>query len=236
MAESHLQSSLITASQFFEIWLHFDADGSGYLEGKELQNLIQELQQARKKAGLLAHVLPTEENFLLLFRGQQLKSCEEFMKTWRKYDTDHSGFIETEELKNFLKDLLEKANKTVDDTKLAEYTDLMLKLFDSNNDGKLELTEMARLLPVQENFLLKFQGVKMCGKEFNKAFELYDQDGNGYIDENELDALLKDLCEKNKQDLDINNIPTYKKSIMALSDGGKLYRTDLALILSAGDN
>ena len=57
----------------------------------------------------------------------------------------------------------------------------MLKLFDSNNDGKLELTEMARLLPVQENFLLKFQ------------------DGNGYIDENELDALLKDLCEKNKQ-------------------------------------
>ncbi|XP_069322350.1 calbindin isoform X2 [Eulemur rufifrons] len=236
MAESHLQSSLITASQFFEIWLHFDADGSGYLEGKELQNLIQELQQARKKAGLLAHVLPTEENFLLLFRCQQLKSCEEFMKTWRKYDTDHSGFIETEELKNFLKDLLEKANKVVDDTKLAEYTDLMLKLFDSNNDGKLELTEMARLLPVQENFLLKFQGIKMCGKEFNKAFELYDQDGNGYIDENELDALLKDLCEKNKQDLDINNITTYKKNIMALSDGGKLYRTDLALILCAGDN
>ncbi|KAM7319925.1 hypothetical protein ACRRTK_021608 [Alexandromys fortis] len=229
MAESHLQSSLITASQFFEIWLHFDADGSGYLEGKELQNLIQELLQARKKAGLelspemktfvdqygqrddgkigiveLAHVLPTEENFLLLFRCQQLKSCEEFMKTWRKYDTDHSGFIETEELKNFLKDLLEKANKTVDDTKLAEYTDLM--------------------------------GIKMCGKEFNKAFELYDQDGNGYIDENELDALLKDLCEKNKQELDVNNITTYKKNIMALSDGGKLYRTDLALILSAGDN
>nr|KAF6426135.1 calbindin 1 [Molossus molossus] len=111
-----------------------------------------------------------------------------------------------------------------------------LKLFDSNNDGKLELTEMARLLPVQENFLLKFQGVKMCAKEFNKAFELYDQDGNGYIDEHELDALLKDLCEKNKQDLDINNISNYKKSIMALSDGGKLYRTDLALILSAGDN
>jgi calbindin D28 len=28
---------------------------------------------------------------------------------------------------------------------------------------------------------------------------LLSQDGNGYIDENELDALLKDLCEKNKQ-------------------------------------
>ncbi|EHB06702.1 Calbindin [Heterocephalus glaber] len=250
MAESHLQSSLITAKQFFEIWLHFDSDGSGYLEGKELQNLIQELLQARKKAGL---ELSTEMKTFVDQYGQRedgkigiVENCwlifnlvfliQNFLQTWRKYDTDHSGFIETEELKNFLKDLLEKANKTVDDTKLAEYTDLMLKLFDSNNDGKLELTEMARLLPVQENFLLKFQGIKMCGKEFNKAFELYDQDGNGYIDENELDALLKDLCEKNKQDLDINNIPTYKKSIMALSDGGKLYRTDLALILSAGDN
>lgn len=30
---------------------------------------------------------------------------------------------------------------------------------------------------------------------FNAIF----QDGNGYIDENELDALLKDLCEKNKK-------------------------------------
>lgn len=30
---------------------------------------------------------------------------------------------------------------------------------------------------------------------FNNIF----QDGNGYIDENELDALLKDLCEKNKK-------------------------------------
>lgn len=31
------------------------------------------------------------------------------------------------------------------------------------------------------------------------GFFLLPQDGNGYIDENELDALLKDLCEKNKQ-------------------------------------
>lgn len=27
---------------------------------------------------------------------------------------------------------------------------------------------------------------------------IFHQDGNGYIDEQELDALLKDLCEKNK--------------------------------------
>ncbi|KAM6456588.1 calbindin [Liasis olivaceus] len=260
-AEAYLQGAVVSASQFFAIWRHYDADGNGYMDGKELQSFIQELQQARKKAGLgltpemktfvdhfskssdgkigiveLAQILPTEENFLLFFRCQQLKTSEDFMQTWRKYDSDHSGYIDAEELKSFLKDLLQKANKQIDDSKLSEYTDIMLKMFDENNDGKLELTEMARLLPVQENFLLKFQGVKMSAKEFNKAFDTFDSDGNGYIDEHELDALLKDLCEKNKKELDINNLATYKKNIMALSDGGKLYRTELALILCAGEN
>nr|XP_006008583.1 PREDICTED: calbindin [Latimeria chalumnae] len=194
-------------------------------------------QNADGKIGIveLAQILPTEENFLLFFR-QQLKSNAEFMQTWRRYDADHSGYIETEELKSFLKDLLQKANRPYDDGKLEEYTQTMLRMFDSNNDGKLGLNEMARLLPVQENFLLKFQEVKMSGKEFNKIFKLYDQDGSGYIDENELDALLKDLCEKNTKELDINNLATYKKSIMALSDGGKLYKTELALVLCADEN
>ncbi|XP_029115628.1 calbindin [Scleropages formosus] len=257
MANALLQGVEISASQFLDIFNHYDNDGNGYIEGKELQNFIKELQQARKQAGLeltdqmkafvaeyekntegkigiveLVQILPTEENFLLFFR-QQLKSCAEFMQAWRNYDADHSGYIEADELKNFLRDLLREAKKPYDEKKLEEYTQTTLKIFDSNNDGKLCLLEMARLLPDQENFLLKFQGVKMPRKEFNKIFELYDKDGNGYMDENELDALLKDLCEKNKKVLDSNKIPTYKTAIMALSDGGKLYRTELALVLCA---
>ncbi|ELK02438.1 Calbindin [Pteropus alecto] len=137
MAESHLQSPLITASQFFEIWLHFDADGSGYLEGKELQNLIHELQQARKKAGL--ELSPEMKTFVDQY-GQRDDGKIGIVETWRKYDTDHSGFIETEELKNFLKDLLEKANKAVDDAKLAEYTDLM------DGNGYIDENELDALL------------------------------------------------------------------------------------------
>ncbi|XP_035266167.1 calbindin [Anguilla rostrata] len=260
MANAYLQGVEISASQFLDIFHHYDNDGNGYIEGKELQNFVKELQQARKQAGLelteqmkafvqeyeqnadgkigiveLVQILPTEENFLLYFR-QQLKSCAEFMQAWRNYDADHSGYIEADELKNFLKDLLRKAGKQYDDKKLDEYTCTTLKMFDSNNDGKLCLAEMARLLPDQENFLLRFQGVKMTKKEFNKIFELYDQDGNGYMDENELDALLKDLCEKNNKVLDPSKIPTYKNAIMALSDGGKLYRTELALVLCADDD
>ncbi|XP_023700286.1 calbindin [Paramormyrops kingsleyae] len=260
MAKAYLQGVEISASQFLDIFHHYDNDGNGYIEGKELQNFIKELQQARKQAGLeltdqmkafveeyekntegkidiveLVQILPFEENFLLFFR-QQLRSCTEFVQAWRRYDADHSGYIEAEELKNFLRDLMKKAKKPYDDKKLEEYTQTTLKIFDSNNDGKLCLAEMARLLPDDENFILKFQGVKMPRKEFHKIFELYDKDGNGYMDENELDALLRDFCEKNKKVLDTAKIPTYKTAIMALSDAGKLYETDLALVLCADEN
>ncbi|XP_056334018.1 calretinin-like [Danio aesculapii] len=57
------------------------------------------------------------------------------------------------------------------------------------------------------------------------------KDGNGYIDEQELDALLKDLYEKNNKEVDSKSLTGYKQSIMALSDGGKLYRSELEIVL-----
>ncbi|KAF6076774.1 calbindin 2 [Phyllostomus discolor] len=238
----YLHLAELTASQFLEIWKHFDADGNGYIEGKELENFFQELEKARKGSGMvsksdnfgekmkafmqkydknsdgkiemaeLAQILPTEENFLLCFR-QHVGSSAEFMEAWRKYDTDRSGYIEANELKGFLSDLLKKANRPYDEPKLQEYTQTILRMFDLNGDGKLGLSEMSRLLPVQENFLLKFQ------------------DGSGYIDENELDALLKDLFEKNKKEMNIQELTNYKKSVMSLAEAGKLYRKDLEIVL-----
>uniref|UniRef100_A0A3Q3D5I4 Calbindin 2b n=1 Tax=Hippocampus comes TaxID=109280 RepID=A0A3Q3D5I4_HIPCM len=255
--QPHLHLAELTAAQFIDIWKHFDADGNGYIEGKELENFIRELELARRGAGVvsargekmrefmasfdknsdgriemteLAQLLPTEENFLLCFR-EFVGSSTEFMAAWRRYDTDRSGYIESNELKGFLTDLLKKANTSYDDKKLNEYTQTILRMFDLNGDGKLGLSEMARLLPVQENFLMKFQGIRLTVKEFDSLFTLYDKDGNGYIDEQELDALLKDLSDKNKMDVDITGLTGYKKSIMALSDGGKLFRTELEIVL-----
>ncbi|XP_037941519.1 calbindin-32-like [Teleopsis dalmanni] len=76
---------------------------------------------------------------------------------WREYDTDNSGYIEADELKNFLRDLLKEAKKIndVSEDKLIEYTDTMLQVFDANKDGRLQLSEMAKLLPVKENFLCR---------------------------------------------------------------------------------
>uniref|UniRef100_A0A8B9KS21 Calbindin 2a n=1 Tax=Astyanax mexicanus TaxID=7994 RepID=A0A8B9KS21_ASTMX len=204
----YLHLAELTASQFLDIWKHFDTDGNGYIEGKELENFFRELEVARRGAGVVSK-----------------------QKAWRRYDTDRSGYIEANELKGFLSDLLKKANRHYDDKKLQEYTQTILKMFDLNGDGKLGLSEMARLLPVQENFLLKFQGIKLTAEQFNAIFTYYDKDGNGYIDEQELDALLRDLYEKNKKEVDTKDLTGYKKSIMALSDGGKLYRSELEIVL-----
>uniref|UniRef100_A0A3Q4H5E0 Calbindin 2b n=1 Tax=Neolamprologus brichardi TaxID=32507 RepID=A0A3Q4H5E0_NEOBR len=244
----------LTAAQFIDIWKHFDVDGNGFIEGKELENFFSELENARRgdpshatfkekmkefmasfdknsdgriEMSELAQILPTEENFLICFR-EFVGSSSEFMAAWRKYDTDRSGYIESNELKGFLSDLLKKANRNYEDKKLNEYTQTILNMFDLNGDGKLGLSEMARLLPVQENFLLK---TFPCLYNSNLLSCLIHQDGNGCIDEQELDALLKDLCDKNKMDVDSTGLEDYKKSIMALSDGGKLYRTEMEIVL-----
>uniref|UniRef100_A0A673JNJ8 Calretinin-like n=1 Tax=Sinocyclocheilus rhinocerous TaxID=307959 RepID=A0A673JNJ8_9TELE len=232
----YLHLAEMTASQFLEIWKHFDADGNGYIEGKELENFFSQLEIARRGAG----VDPSNAAFK--------EKMTEFM---HKFDKNKDGRIEMSEensnlthhfnqicnllielsKKGFLSDLLKKANRHYDDQKLHEYTQTILKMFDLNGDGKLGLSEMARLLPVQENFLLKFQGVRLTAEQFNAIFAYYDKDGNGYIDEQELDALLKDLYEKNNKDVDSKSLTGYKQSIMALSDGGKLYRTELEIVL-----
>ncbi|XP_068178074.1 calretinin-like [Antennarius striatus] len=258
----HLHLAELTAAQFIDIWKRFDADGNGYIEGKELEDFFKELETVRHGPGgsmdpshaafkekmkefmanidknsdgkiemsELAQLLPKEENFLLCFR-EFVGTSTEFMTAWRKYDSDRSGYIESNELRGFLSDLLAKADRHYDEKKLKEYTETILRMFDLNGDGKLGLSEMARLLPVHENFLLKFEGIRLKVKEFDSIFTFYDKDGNGYIDEQELDALLKDLCDKKKMDVDSKGLGGYKKSIMALSDGGKLYRTELEIVL-----
>uniref|UniRef100_A0A674P3U4 Calbindin 2a n=1 Tax=Takifugu rubripes TaxID=31033 RepID=A0A674P3U4_TAKRU len=104
-----LQTTPITASQFLHIWDHFDSDGNGYIEEKELESFFKELEVAwrgdpsnpmlkervkdfvqqfdknkdgRIEMSELAEILPNEENFLLCFR-QFVKSGTEFMKVSR---------------------------------------------------------------------------------------------------------------------------------------------------------
>lgn len=69
-----------------------------------------------------------EENFLLLFRKDNpLESSVDFMKVWKQFDKDCSGYIEADELKQFIKTLItaQKGNKVTEE-KLIEYTDTIV--------------------------------------------------------------------------------------------------------------
>ncbi|XP_077283223.1 calbindin 53E [Arctopsyche grandis] len=194
----------------------------------------------------LAQLLPMEENFLLLFRfDNPLESSVEFMKIWREYDTDGSGYIEADELKNFLRDLLKEAKKIndVSEDKLIEYTDTMLQVFDANKDGRLQLSEMAKLLPVKENFLCRqifkegMEGAtKLTKEDIERVFSLYDRDNNGSIENEELRGFLKDLLELVKKDYDAQDLLDFEETILQgvdYNDDGKINRKELTMILLA---
>ncbi|XP_055591814.1 calbindin-32 isoform X2 [Uranotaenia lowii] len=190
----------------------------------------------------LAQLLPMEENFLLLFRfDNPLESSVEFMKIWREYDSDNSGYIEADELKNFLRDLLKEAKKIndVSEDKLIEYTDTMLRVFDANKDGRLQLSEMAKLLPVKENFLCRqvFKGAaKLTKDDIEKVFSLYDRDNNGSIENEELRGFLKDLLELVKKDYDAQDLNEFEETILrgvGYDKDGKISRKELTMILLA---
>lgn len=264
----------LTATQFMEVWSHYDKDANGYIEGRELDNFLREFVSSVNAADVgpevvseamlaelkecfmeayddnrdgkieireLAQLLPLEESFLLLFRfDNPLDSSVEFMKIWREYDSDNSGFIEADELKNFLKDLLKEAKKEdLDEDRLIEYTDTLLQIFDSNKDGKLQLSEMAKLLPVRENFLCRsaFSGAtKLTKDDIERVFALYDRDKNGSIENEELKGFLKDLLELVKRDYDARDLEDFQKAILQGCDfnkDGKINKKELTMILLA---
>lgn len=190
----------------------------------------------------LAQLLPMEEKFLLLFRREHpLESSVEFMQTWKKFDADHSGYIEADELKKFLRHLLKQSSCEATEDELICYAETILKLFDQNNDGKLQLSEMSKLLPVKENFLCRpmFKGDKALTKDdLDRVFSLYDRDKNGTIENEELHGFLKDLMELIEEDYNTEDIEDSKKVLLEQCDlnrDGKINKNELTMLLMSYD-
>ncbi|XP_071479787.1 secretagogin-like isoform X1 [Diadema antillarum] len=286
------QDQPLTADDFAGVWEHFDSDGNGYIEGKELTNFFKELlgtkidaqkysetmfdklvhdmmedydenKDGRIEMRELAELLQPEENFLVLFRSQQPRSSVEFMEIWRKFDADNSGYIEAGELRNFIKTLIIQgkesgdipAENMVTPEKLEEYTQTILKLFDANNDGKLELTEMAKLLPTKENFLKQFEiitgkpdatwkGISghrtITRAEFERIFSYYDKDNNGTIEGDELQGFLKDMCEhEGQEEVNMSDLEKCCNSLMKVCDQNKdgvIQKSELEMFFKPSDN
>ncbi|NWZ30994.1 SEGN protein, partial [Asarcornis scutulata] len=244
---------------------------NGYIEGKELDNffhhlleklgpevstllfLILHLPPSKLSLSLLSlffqlanMILPDDENFLLLFRRETpLDNSVEFMRIWRSYDADSSGFISAGELKDFLRDLFLQHNKVVAEVKLEEYTDTMVRK-ESNNvvwiivlpknppEGKCP----GMILALQENFLLQFK-MDACSTEerrrdFEKIFAHYDVSKTGALEGPEVDGFVKDMMELVKPSISGVDLDKFRQILLNHCDvnrDGKIQKSELALCL-----
>uniref|UniRef100_A0A8C3W954 Secretagogin n=1 Tax=Catagonus wagneri TaxID=51154 RepID=A0A8C3W954_9CETA len=183
--------------------------------------------------------LSEDENFLLLFRQEApLDSSVEFMQIWRKYDADSSGFISAAELCNFLRDLFLHHKKAISEAKLEEYTGTMMKIFDKNKDGRLDLNALARILALQENFLLQFK-MDACSTEerkrdFEKIFAHYDVSKTGALEGPEVDGFVKDMMELVQPSISGVDLDKFREILLRHCDvnkDGKIQKSELALCL-----
>lgn len=95
----------------------------------------------------MASILPVDESFLFLFqRENQVESVAEFLKIWRKFDRDGSGYIDKSELKEFIRSILyqNKPSVLIKNEKLNDYAYVLMTIYDSNNDGRLQFNEMLK--------------------------------------------------------------------------------------------
>ncbi|XP_071251859.1 secretagogin-like isoform X2 [Salvelinus alpinus] len=229
----------LDAVGFLEIWQHFDADDNGYIEGKELDHFFRHMMT---KLG--------PENKVTEERVQRLK--QRFMSAydvtadgrlqiqeiWRKYDADSSGFISAVELKGFLKDLFQQHGKAVSSSKLDEYTDAMMNIFDKNKDGRLDLNDLARILALEENFMLQFKmdasSQEDRKRDFDKIFNHYDVSNTGALEGPEVDGFVKDMMELVRPSITGPELDKLRAVLLGHCDvnkDGKIQRNELALCL-----
>ncbi|NXC08841.1 SEGN protein, partial [Orthonyx spaldingii] len=250
----------LDAAAFLGAWRRFDAD-NGYIEGKELDSFFHHLLEKRgaevstvprwlrirskQKNGRLQiqelanMILPDDENFLLLFRRETpLDNSVEFMRIWRSYDADSSGFISAGELKDFLRDLFLQHNKMVAEVKLEEYTDTM----ENPNEVQRVLNAVSFsvfwILALQENFLLQFK-MDACSTEerrrdFEKIFAHYDVSKTGALEGPEVDGFVKDMMELVKPSISGVDLDKFRQILLRHCDvnkDGKIQKSELALCL-----
>ena len=114
------------------------------------------------------------------------KERREFRTAFRLFDKNDDGAISVGELK----EVFEGLNLNFKDRELV----LMLKSIDDNDDGKVDIDEFVAVMkgsaysdPIHSRTYLE---------ELKEAFEVFDKDGDGKINDNELKSIMHALGEK----------------------------------------
>jgi calcium-binding protein CML len=129
-----------------------------------------------------------------------LQDASEVQKVFERFDANGDGKISAEELAGVMKALGSDTS--------GEEIARMMKEIDTDQDGFINLEEFASFC----------KGDSLFGgglKELNEAFELYDQDHDGFISDKELHQILTRLGERCSMDDCVNMI----KSVDSDGDG-----------------
>uniref|UniRef100_A0A8C9XWN8 Secretagogin n=1 Tax=Sander lucioperca TaxID=283035 RepID=A0A8C9XWN8_SANLU len=201
----------------------YDVTADGKLQIEELANMI----------------LPEDENFLLVFRREApLDNSVEFIKIWRKYDVDCSGYISARELKAFLKDLFQQHHKEVSSDKLEEYTDTMVVIQVSTSSSSKtvrgSLLNRVFLSQIWQSDLQSACSKEERKRDFEKIFNHYDVSKTGALEGPEVDGFVKDMMELVRPNLTIPELDKLRGILLRHCDvnkDGKIQRNELALCL-----
>ncbi|BHF68300.1 hypothetical protein SprV_0301133300 [Sparganum proliferum] len=251
-----------TATDLLDAWDFFDIDKDGVLMGEEYELFIRILSEIQKNVytnkpttsiphllisaiamkkpyqiGVdeLSRLLSDEERFLFLFRKtSNVHSSFDFMRVWREFDHDGNGVIDSKELEAFLEKLVLTSNGLMSEDKIKEFAAIIIRYFDRNNDGTLQLSEMSRLLPTKKNIISNCAFKEISEKDLDRIFDFYDQDHNGVIENAEFEGLVKDIIESVKDNYELKDLEEYKNLLLQQWDenaDGKISKDELKLLL-----
>lgn len=176
------------------------------------------------------------------FLGKKAITSSEFITIFKKYDNDGNGSIDASEIDQFLKDLAkEHGTEYTTDAEFEKFKKMVIGKYDINSDGKISMSELAKILPAEENFLLQFkEGFKLSSVDFIKIWYHYDADRSGFLETAELDGFLRDLLTiSGNTDVTPQKIIEYRTVILNLFDANKDHKLELcemSKILHIEDN
>ncbi|XP_055342387.1 calbindin-32-like isoform X2 [Paramacrobiotus metropolitanus] len=239
----------LSGYKFQEIWRHYDTDRSGFLEGKEIDAFLgdfltsicsgtgdevvtkTEVEEFKKNfmeefdanhdekisASELVSLLPVEESVYLAFR----LDCGptrgvDYMKIWHKYDEDNSGYIESHELK--------------------------MAIYDCDQDGRLSLSELTKLLPREENFVQilidkTIRLERLTEEDVEYLIDRFDKNKTGTLDGEEITRLSHEVLALTNPDQSYTADDVYalKRTLLELTDAnedGQLDKQELHTIIT----
>ncbi|CUG91835.1 calcium-binding protein, putative [Bodo saltans] len=141
-----------------------------------------------------------DPNFMQGFSKLSNFSDEEIQQMWLQYDKDESGFLDEEEIRALLVDLVSAGGAHANDmTDMRDPVERLIARMDTNGDHSIQWEEFWNFFKAQQdaNFLTHYDGIgELSLDNIYQIWLNYDQDGSGVLEVDEVLRLLNDLLEQ----------------------------------------